>query len=447
MLKKDKISVVGLGKLGLCFAVSLAEKGFNVVGVDIEEKVVDFVNKGVAPWYEPRLDELLKKHGGKRLIATTNHSEAIEKTDITFILVATPSLPDGSFSNRFIEASLTSLAKSLSKSKKEEHLFVISSTVMPESTERFFIPLLEKYSGRKINQGFSVCYDPDFVALGNVIKGFLSPDFVVIGQSSDEAGKIVESIHKRMCDNDPPIFRMSIINAELAKVCLNAYITVKISFANSIANLCEKVPGANVDVITKAIGVDKRISPYYFQGGLSFGGTCFPRDVRAYRTVAQKYNVQAEIIHAVDKVNKLQDEILFNKVYSEIEKNKYRTVGILGLAFTTNTPVVTESPAIKLIQKLLKKDIVVLAYDSLAIDNARNIFGSGVEYVESPEVCLSNSELCVLTLRDKHLKEAVESFQPESNLTIIDCWRILESEKLDKRIKLISFGSYNFQCL
>ncbi len=434
----------GLGKLGLCFSVCLAEKGFNVIGVDIEEKVVDFVNRGVAPWYEPRLDELLKKHGGKRLIATTNHSEAIEKTDITFILVATPSLPDGSFSNRFIESALTSLAKSLSTSKKEKHLFVISSTVMPESTEKVFIPLLEKYSGRKINQGFSVCYDPDFVALGNIIKGFLKPDFVVIGQSSDEAGKIVEGIHKRMCENNPPIFRMSIVNAELAKVCLNAYITVKISFANSIANLCEKVPGADVDAITEAIGVDKRISPYYFRGGLSFGGTCFPRDIRAYKTIAKKYGVQAEIIHAVDRVNKIQDELLFEKVYSEVKKNNFKNVGILGLAFTTNTSVITESPAIKLIKRLLEKDIVVLAYDRLAIDNTRNLFGSAVEYVESPEACLSNSELCVITLRDEYIKKTVESFHPKTDLVIVDCWRVLNSERLDKRIKLISFGRYNF---
>lgn len=436
----DSISVVGLGKLGLCLSSCLAEKGFQVIGVDIEERVVNQLNEGKAPWFEPRLDELLAKHGGKTLKATTYHKEAIENTDITFILVATPSNPDGSFSNRFIESALVLLGKALAESKKEHHLFVISSTVMPESTDNIFIPLLEKHTGRKLNEGFSVCYDPDFVALGNVIKGFLSPDLVVIGESSLGAGVKVADIHRQMCENNPPIFRMSIINAEIAKVCLNAYITTKISFANSIANLCEAISGADVDIITKAIGMDKRISPYYFQGGLSFGGTCFPRDTKAYKRLAEKYNVQADIIHAVDMVNKFQDENLAHKVMAELEKLENKTVGILGLTFTPNTAVITESPAIKLIQVLLNHNVRVIAYDRLSIDNTRAVFGSAVEYVHSVENCLSRSGLCVITLRDLHIKEVVELFSPESPITIIDCWRIIDKSKLNGKVKYIVLG-------
>ncbi len=436
----NSISVVGLGKLGLCLACCLAEKGFKVIGVDIEESVVKKVNQGIAPWFEPKLDELLARHGGKTLIATTNHKEAIEKTDVTFILVATPSNPDGSFSNRFIESALVSLGNELKNSKKEHHLFIISSTVMPESTEKVFIPLLERVTGRKLNDGFSVCYDPDFVALGNVIRGFLNPDLVVIGESSADAGKIVEEIHKQMCENNPPIFRMSLINAELAKVCLNSYITVKISFANSISNLCERIPGADVDVITKAIGVDKRISPYYFQGGLSFGGTCFPRDTKAYLTLAQKYNVQAEIIQAVEKVNKFQDENLLRIVLSELKEHSNKTVGILGLSFVPNTPVITESPAIKLIQELLKYDIEVIAYDPLAIDNTRVIFGSAVEYMSSIKDCLEKAGVIVLMHRDIKLKEAIESYIFHSPTVIIDCWRILDPKKLGEKVKYVALG-------
>jgi UDPglucose 6-dehydrogenase len=239
---KERLSVVGLGKLGLCLAACFAEKGFETLGVDIEEQVVQKVNQGVAPWFEPGLDELLARHGGKMLRATVHHREAIEQTDITFVLVATPSNPDGTFSNRFVEAALRSLGDALRESKKDHHLFVISSTVMPGSTESDFIPLLEKHSGRRLNEGFSVCYDPDFVALGNVIKGFLCPDLVIIGESSPDAGARVEAIHRQICENEPVISRMSIINAELAKVCLNVYVTLKISFANSVANLCERIP-------------------------------------------------------------------------------------------------------------------------------------------------------------------------------------------------------------
>lgn len=439
----ETVSIVGLGKLGLCFGACLAEKGLKVIGVDIEKKIVDSVNNGIAPWFEPQLDEYLKRHGGKSFVATINHRDAIDMTDITFILVATPSNPDGSFSNRFIEAALTSLSLALKESKKDHHIFVISSTVMPESTENIFIPLLEKHTFRKLNEGFSVCYDPDFVSLGNVIKGFLSPDLVIIGESSAEAGSKIEAIHRQMTENNPPIFRMSIINAELAKVALNAYITTKISFANSLANLCEKIPGADVDVITRAIGVDKRISPYYFQGGLAFGGTCFPRDTKAYMTLAKKYGVQADIIQAVDRVNTYQNEHLVKKVLDEIENAENKTVGILGLSFVPNTPVITESPATKLISELLKNDIRVIAFDSLAIDNTRAIFGSAVEYASSAEECIKTAGAVVLMLRDDKLKKLVEGYHYSNPITIIDCWRILDRRRLGDKVKYVAIGMHS----
>ncbi len=436
----EQLSLVGLGKLGLCLAACLAEKGFPVIGVDIEERVVNQVNAGVAPWYEPGLDQLLARHGGKTLRATTQHREAIAQSDVTFVLVATPSNPDGSFSNRFIEAALRSLALALAESDKPHHLFIISSTVMPGSTGEVFIPLLEQYSGRKLNDGFSVCFDPDFVALGNVIKGFLRPDLVIIGESSAQAGARVEAIHRQMCENEPAISRMSIISAEIAKVCLNAYITTKISFANSVANLCERVPDADVDAITRAIGADRRISPYYFQGGLSFGGTCFPRDTRAYMTMAARYGVQADIIHAVDQVNKYQDQHLAEVVLRELAKVDNKTVGVLGLAFTANTPVVTESPAIKLIAELIRHDVHVVAYDPLAIDNARTVFGSAVEYVHTAESCLAQAGLAVVTLRNAELKQVIEGFAPREPLTVIDCWRLIDRQGLNDKIRLVALG-------
>ena len=438
----ERLSLIGLGKLGLCLAACFAEKGFETIGVDIEERVVNSVNQGKAPWFEPQLDDFLARHGGKTLRATLHHREAIEKTDITFVLVATPSNPDGSFSNRFVESALRSLSEALKESKKEHHLFVISSTVMPGSIESSFIPLIEQYSGRKLNQGFSVCFDPDFVALGKVIKDFLNPDLVVIGETMPESGARIEAIHRQMCENNPTISRMSITSAELAKVCLNAYITTKISFANSLANLCEKIPGSDVDAITSAIGVDRRISPYYFQGGLAFGGTCFPRDTSAYIMVADKFDVQADIIHAVERVNQYQNQHLIEMVLQELEICENKTVGVLGLAFTGNTPVIVESPAIKLIVELLGHDIRVIAYDPLAIENARSVFGSAVEYVETAETCLEHAGLVVLTLRNVEIKKAVESFVPTNPFTVVDCWRMIDLNKLNKSIKLTPLGRF-----
>lgn len=437
-----RLSLVGLGKLGLCLSSCLAEKGFEVVGVDLEERVVASVNKGKAPWFEPGLDDLLAKHGGERLRATLHHKEAIEQTDITFVLVATPSNPDGSFSNRFVESALRSLAEALRDNPRPHHLFVISSTVMPGSTEASFIPIIEKYSGRKINQGFSVCYDPDFVALGNVVKGFLRPDLVIIGETNSQAGAQLEAIHHQMCESQPAISRMPIISAELAKVCLNAYITTKISFANALANLCERIPGADVDAITRAIGSDKRISPYYFQGGLAFGGNCFPRDTRAFIAVADKYDVQADMIHAVNRVNQFQNQHLAETVLRELEPLENKTVGVMGLAFTLNTPVVIESPAVKLIAELLKHDVRVVAYDPLAIENARSIFGSAVEYVESAESCLAQAGLAAVMLRHPELKQAIEDYSSSHSLTVVDCWRMIDSTCLSKQLKYVALGQF-----
>lgn len=437
----ERLSLVGLGKLGLCLACCFAEKGFETIGIDIEERVVNSVNQGIAPWYEPRLDDFLARHGGKTLRATTHHREAIEQTNITFVLVATPSNPDGSFSNRFVESALRSLAEALRQSKKEHHIFVISSTVMPGSIESSFIPILEQYSGRKLNEGFSVCFDPDFVALGKVITDFLNPDLVLVGESNTEVGAQIEAIHRTMCENKPAISRMSLVSAELAKVCLNAYVTTKISFANSVANLCEKVPGADVDAITKAIGADRRISPYYFQGGLAFGGTCFPRDTKAYMTVANKYGVQADIIHAVERVNQYQNQHLVEVVLRELEECQNKSVGVMGLAFTGNTPVIVESPAIKLIAELIKRDVRVIAYDPLAIDNTKGVFGSAVEYVHSAENCLTYSGLVVLTLRNAQIKLAVENCVPDRPLTVVDCWRMIDTKKLVHNVKYVALGN------
>lgn len=436
----ERLSIVGLGKLGLCLASCLAGKGFEILGVDMEEKVVSDVNRGTSLYLEPGLDSLMAEHGGKSLRATVHHREAIETTDVTFVLVPTPSNPDGSFSNRFVEAALRSLGEAFRKSRKTYHLFVISSTVMPGSIHRSFIPILEQHSGRKLNCDFGVCYNPESVALGSVVQGFLRPDLVIIGESTPGAGAKLQSVHRQMCENQPMISRMSIINAEIAKICLNVFITLKVSFANSIANLCESIPSTDVDAITKAIGADRRISPYYFQGGLSFGGTCFPRDTRAYLSLANKQGVQAELIQAVERVNTHQDQRLAEIVLRELGGLENKAVGILGLAFTLNTSVITESPAIKLIRELLKYDVRIVAYDPLATESAKAMFGSAIEYVQSAQRCLEEASLCVVTLRSVELKCAVESYVPESPVTLVDCWRLIDAVRLNEKISYIPLG-------
>jgi len=438
---KNKISVVGLGKLGLPLVACFASRGFKVIGIDINKEVVDAVNKGKSPIVEPKLAEFILKFK-KNIITTQNHDEAIKKTDITYIIVATPSDMKGNFSNPYVESAMKSLAKSFGKNKKKYHLFVISSTVMPGSTEKRFIPLIEKYSGRKLNTDFGLCYVPDFVALGNVIDNFLNPDLVVIGQSDKFAGDQLIPIYKKLCKNKPYIARMSIISGEIAKIALNNYITLKMSFANFLANLCEKIPGADVDAITRAIGSDKRISPYYIKGGLSFGGTCFPRDTKAFQIFLRKYNYRPELIRAVEKINKFQDKHLSDIVFKNLSLIRDKKVSILGLSFKPNTAVITESPAIKLIHSLLERNVKIAVYDPLAMNNTKNIFGNKIQYTKSIRDCFSRSSCWVITTPDKKFKKINDSFVAKSPTVIIDCWRILNPQKFSKKIKYIKWGYY-----
>jgi UDPglucose 6-dehydrogenase len=315
---------------------------------------------------------------------------------------------------------------------------VISSTVVPGSTERTFIPLIEQYSGRKYKKDFDVCFDPDFVALGTIVRDFKNPDMVIIGESSPAAGAIVAGLHSKVCLNDPPIHRMSLISAEVAKVSLNAYITMKISFANTIANICEKIPNTDVDAITNAIGVDKRISPYYLRGGLAFGGTCFPRDTKAFMTISRQIGIEPTLLSAVDAVNESQNRQLAQLVERHLTPDN--KVSVLGLAFKDKISVIEASPAVRLIQELVINDVDVTVYDPLAMESVKAVFDDEISYAASVEECLASSPVCVLTLMSSSYRTAIENFVPDTPITLIDCWRQIDAAKVHDHIRISAIG-------
>jgi UDPglucose 6-dehydrogenase len=434
------VSVIGLGKLGLCLAASYAKRGINVLGVDVLPEVVKAVNQGRTVLREPGLPELVSEFGGKRLRATLSHPEAIEQTDVSCIMVHTPSDDDGHFSNLYVLRALQALGQSLKESNKPYHLFIINSTVMPGSMEGEVIPLLEGTTGRKLNEGFGLCYSPELVALGSVIHDFLSPDLVAIGRSNEGAGQLAEALYHELCENNPPMFQMSLIDAEIFKVSLNCFVTLKISFANALANLCERIPGAQVDVITRALGADRRIAPHYLRGGLAFGGTCFPRDTRAYIVLAKRNGLDPALVEAAEAVNRTQDQHLMDLVLEEVKRSPRRAVSVLGLAFKPNTNVIVESPAIRLIDVLVRHGVQVSAYDPLAIENTRAVFGDKIAYATSARDCLAQSSVCVITTRDEEFKRIDESYIVHEPTTIIDCWRLLEPSRLGARVRHVPLG-------
>jgi UDPglucose 6-dehydrogenase len=354
----------------------------------------------------------------------------------------TPSDIDGNFSDRYLQEALRSLAGALKESKKEYHLFVVTSTVSPGTTSANLIPLIEQYSGRKLNFGFGVCYSPEFIALGSVIRDFLNPDLVLIGESDSRAGDLLAGIYEITCENKPYVARMSIVSAEIMKISLNSYITMKISFANTLASICQTVPDADIDAISQALGADKRISPYYIRGGLAYGGPCFPRDNKAFAAFARKFGYDALLAEATDKVNNSQIQHLKDLILEHLPGDK--RVSIIGMAYKLNTPVIEESAAMHVIRELLQHDVKISVFDPLAQQNACAAFGDAIDYTTSINECLSSSACWILTLPYPELKDIDVSYITRNPTTIIDCWRIINPVKFGNKVEYIPLGKSSY---
>ncbi len=432
------ISVVGLGKLGLCSAACFADGGYRVWGVEIDPKRVKMINAGENPVRETGLSDLLRKVRS-RLKATTDYEEAVLNTDATFIIVSTPSQKSGAFSNAQVEAALRAIARPL-KSKTSYHLIVITSTVMPGTTDGWARPLLEKLTGKKCGVGFGLAYNPEFIALGSVIRDFQNPDFLLIGECSKRDGEILEEIYGRVCRNDPAFARLAPIEAEIAKICLNCYVTLKISFANALGSICESVPGADANRILAAIGLDTRIGRKYFRSGLGFGGPCFPRDNRAFSAFARLAGTRARLSELVDSINEEQAARIVDLALERAKKGA--KAAVLGLSYKPETPIIEESQAVEIARRLKRAGLSVSVYDPQALESARAEEGKAFEYAQSLLDCLRGASLCLITTPWKEFRE-IDPVALKSAMktpVIIDCWRVLEGKDLSG-IEYIPLGT------
>lgn len=432
------VSVVGLGKLGLCTAACFASKGHSVIGVETNAKLVGELNERCCPVCEIGLAELLDS-SWDNLEVTTDLADAVLRSGLTLIIVPTPSRPDGRFSNEYVEAVLRGIGPVL-KAKDEFGVVDVVSTVMPGSCQGSFRPLLEGLSGKVCGREFGLVYNPEFIALGSVVRDFLRPDMVLIGASDEHSANLVRQAYLSTCENEPQIAIMSLLNAEITKLSLNCFVTMKISFVNELADICQRLCGADVDVVSGALGWDRRISPFYLRGGLSYGGTCFPRDVAAFIEFSKACSCETELARATHKTNNNHSRRLSELVLGEVSLAAERTVSVLGLAFKAGTPVITESPAIKLIDELLQNGVEVTVYDRLAMENARKLFGDRIQYADSVKDCISRSSVCVITTRQDEFKRIDETYISRSGVTIIDCWRILDAGRLGRKVKYVPLG-------
>src|SRR5215468_4567204 len=329
-------SVCGLGKLGSCIAATLAARGFEVVGVDIDAQKVSRINEGLAPLDEPLLAETIQA-GHSRLRATLDPREAVA-TDATFFIPPSPSLPDGSFSNEYLLKAMQPVAKAVKDAGKQGHLFVCSSTTTPGAMDAVLIPMLERELGGDCGRDFGVCYNPEFIALGDVVNGLLDPDLVLIGESDPQSGAALEELYKKYNRNSPRIARMSIPSAELTKISLNSYITMKISFTNQLRLIAARHARANIHAILDAIGSDSRIGKKYLRAGLSYGGPCFPRDNRLLAYTAQQVGLEAPLAQASDCINENTKRDLLEQVKRQITRE--HVVAVLGLSYKPDTYIV-----------------------------------------------------------------------------------------------------------
>jgi len=433
----QKVSVIGLGRLGYPLATCYAAKGFEVTGVDLNPKTVETINLGLSPVEEPGVQDLLE-NTDYLFEAIQDAKTAVLRSDVSVVIVPTPSGADGTFSTEFVLEACDSIGAGIAE-KGSYHLVVVASTVMPGATQGEIRSRLESVSGQTCGIDFGLCYAPSFVALGSVVQNFLNPDYVLIGESDVKSGDLLEGLYKRVCQNDPPVARMNFVNAELTKLATNTFVSTKITFGNMLAQFCESLPGANVDIVTSALGQDSRIGSRYLKGGLGYGGPCLVRDSVALIGLAGQSGSRAWLAEATDQSNRKELGRLVDLIKEK--SNPGDVVGILGLSYKPGTNVVDESQGLLLADALAHDGISVVAYDPAAMGEAKKILGDSIDFAESAHGCIKKSNLIVLTTPWREF-ECLElnSFAPPGSRKLIDCWRLLEGSEIANSKGYIPLG-------
>jgi UDPglucose 6-dehydrogenase len=447
-LKKPRISVLGIGYVGLCTAVGFASKGYEVIASTHDAEKAAKINKGIPSFYEPNLQNLLQEtiQNGHLTCLTNQTEKAILATGLTFNAVGTPSRSDGSIDLQFIETSTRDIGRAL-KQKNEYHVVVVKSTVVPGTTQDLVRPILEKESRKKCGIDFGLCMSPEFLRQGSAFEDTMHTDRVVIGEHDKRSGDVLENLYKGFYgENPPPMIRTTLSTAELIKYASNSMLATKISFINTMANLCEKIPGADVKVVATAMGLDKRIGPLFLNAGLGYGGSCFPKDVKALLACSKNLDYRLKLLEEVENVNKTQPlkAVEFCKELLG-DSLKGKRVAILGLAFKAETDDMREARAIPIINQLTEEGASVTAYDPVAMPIARNIFKNKIQYAASAVECLKNADCCILVTEWDEFKnlKPIDFIKNMDQPILIDGRRIYDPVEFSKKMKFKAIGLGN----
>lgn len=373
-----KIIVVGTGYVGLVTGACLADVGISVTCVDINQEKIKALKNGEIPIYEPGLDKIVERNiKAQRLNFTTHLSENIQDANAIFIAVGTPPDKEGNADLQYVKAVAKEIGENM-----QDYLVVVTKSTVPVGTSQLIKKTIEEQLEKRNSPiEFDVASNPEFLKEGAAIDDFMKPDRVVIGVENDRAKKMLEKIYKPFQLNGYRIIYMDVTSAELTKYTANAMLATRISFMNDIANICEKV-GANINQIRAGIGADPRIGKKFLYAGLGYGGSCFPKDVKALIKTGEELNHPLRILQAVDDVNQDQKQVLFHKISKAFKNLKGKTIAVWGLSFKPNTDDLREAPAIDLIHDLVKSGVRVRAVDPVAAHEAKKILPAEVEYCE-----------------------------------------------------------------
>ena len=383
------ISIIGCGYVGAVTGACLADLGNQVRFMDIDNNKLDKIDSGVAPIFEPVLDDIIKKNKNK-ISTTTDIFNAVVESDASFICVGTPSDEKGNIDLSFIKSACSEIGKSL-KNKEDYHIVVVKSTVVPGTTDGLVKRTLEKEAGKTAAKGFGLVVNPEFLREGSAVKDFFQPDRLVIGSEDNRSRAIMEDLYKTL--NCPKILT-DFKTAEMIKYVSNAFLATKISFANEIGNLCKSL-AIDTYKVFEGVGLDCRINPSFFRAGIGFGGSCFPKDVRAIAKKMEDQGLSPRILRAVLDVNQDQSIRAVELLKKHIPDLKGCRIGVLGLAFKPDTDDIRESRAVPIVERLLTEGADVLAYDPLAMERFRELYPQ-INYAKDAGLIVQNSQAVMI---------------------------------------------------
>ena len=416
-----RVCIIGTGYVGLVTGACLAELGNQVICVDNDEEKIEILRGGEVPIYEPGLREMVRNaREAKRISFTSSIAEGVAASDIVFIAVSTPPLPDGSADL----SAVARVAREVSENLDGYKVIVDKSTV-PVKTGEKVAETIMRY--RKNEVEFDVVSNPEFLREGSAIYDTFHPDRIVIGTSSSRAASILQELYKPL---EAPLIVTDVNSAEIIKHASNSFLATKISFANALARICEEA-GANVEEVTKGMGLDKRIGNQFLNAGVGYGGSCFPKDVSAFIKIAEELGYDFRLLKEVELINKLQADYFFSKIKETLWILEDKTVGILGLAFKPNTDDMRNAPSIDIISKLLREKAKIKAYDPRAMEKAKSIL-KDIEYCSDPYRAAEGSEALVILTEWNEFKEMdLEKLKKLlKHPTVIDGRNIYEPAKM-----------------